>query len=115
MRIDKARDTMATLKEKLTQLFMFAPEVSIYRILLKPRLEVVDDVALLEHNDRLLLDLFVKVKRPFSDACIPNCDQVKVEHNDDKVRLCLPPAADPDLIPSLSKLAAPLYPPTNLY
>ena len=63
MRIDKNNEDIQQLKKRLYHLYNFTHEVIIYRLLLKPGLEVIDHVSLLDNNDRIYLDLRIKVKK----------------------------------------------------
>lgn len=51
---------MDELKIKLRERYKFTNEVIIHRLLLKPNLEVIDHLALLDNNDYVYLDLWIR-------------------------------------------------------
>ena len=51
MRINKEQDTLSTVKSKLYQLYGFTSQIKIYKLLLKPGLEEIDRIELLDNND----------------------------------------------------------------
>ena len=59
MRIDKRTDDIKLMKEKLQQRYNFTNNIVIHQLLLRPGLEVIDDVSLLDNNDRIYLTQFV--------------------------------------------------------
>ena len=51
MRIDKETDTLDTVKQKLMKIYGFTSNIKIYKLLLKPNLEEIDNINLLDNND----------------------------------------------------------------
>jgi len=61
MRINKSVDDMESVKKKLVAMYGFTSDVHIHRFLLKPNLEIIEDINLLDNNDRVYLDLRIRV------------------------------------------------------
>ena len=57
MRIDKEKDNIESVKIKLQKIYGFTNQIMIYKLLLKPNLEEIDNINLLDNNDRVYLEL----------------------------------------------------------
>lgn len=56
MLIDKQTDTMVSLNNKLRKKFGFLPGAQISKLILQSG-ELIDDVSLIEKNDRILIEM----------------------------------------------------------
>ena len=59
MRIDKEKDNLDSVKQKLMKIYGFTNNIKIYKLLLKPNLEEIDNINLLDNNDRVYLELWI--------------------------------------------------------
>ena len=61
MHVEKGTDTIATFCERIRVKFGIKPEARIGRLLLCPTGEIIDDVNLIEKNDKIEVELVKNV------------------------------------------------------
>ncbi len=57
MHVDQGNDTIASFCERIRSKFGIKPEARIGRLLLNPSGEIIDDVQLIEKNDKIEVEL----------------------------------------------------------
>jgi hypothetical protein len=62
MHVDKVCDTIETICERVRAKFGIKPEAKISRLLLCPTGEIIDDVELIERNDKIEVELVKSVQ-----------------------------------------------------
>lgn len=59
MHVDHLHDSIESLCERIRAKFEIKPEVTISRLLLCPSGEIIDDVQLIEKNDKIEVELVI--------------------------------------------------------